>query len=61
MEWSSPSSPTETLSGLIQVQPKNVSVPKTIDLPCFLFRAAVLIHLKSLFAARFKLCKVSFV
>ena len=32
-----------------------------IDLSCFLFRAAAFIHLKSLFAARFKLCKLSFV
>ena len=29
--------------------------------PRFLFRAAVFTHLKSLFAARFKLCKLSFV
>ena len=30
-----------------------VLFPKTVDLPCFPFRAAVFIHLKSLFAARF--------
>ena len=34
---------------------------ETVDLPCFLFRAAVFIHLKSLFAARFKLCKFNFI
>ena len=49
-----------SLSGLIQVQPKNVSFPKTRDLPCFLFHVAVFIHLRSLFAACFKLCKLSF-
>ena len=32
-----------------------------IDLLRFLFRAAAFIHLKSLFVARFKLCKLSFV
>ena len=47
--------PTETLSGLIQVIPQEIYFPKTIDLPCFRFRAAVFIRLKSLFAARFKL------
>ena len=40
MEWPFPSSPTQTLSGLIQKQLKNFSLPKTVDLPCFLFRAA---------------------
>ena len=29
------------------------SFPKPVDLPCFLFRAAVFIHLKCLLAARF--------
>ena len=38
--------------------PKNISLPKTVDLPCFLFRAAVFIHLESLFAVRFKLCEI---
>ena len=57
----------ETFSGLIQVQRKSVFLfvfspqNKTIDLPCFPFRSAVFIRLKSLFATRFKLCKVSFV
>ena len=31
--------------------------PKSIDLPCFPFRAAVYIRPKSLFAARLKLCR----
>ena len=44
MEWPSPSFPTETLSGLIQIKSKNISFPKIVDLPCFLFRAAVFIH-----------------
>ena len=35
--------------------------PNTVDLSCFLFSAADLIHLKSLFAAGFKLRKLSFV
>ena len=30
-------------------------------LPCFLFHAAVFIHLRSLFSARFKLCTLTFV
>ena len=34
---------------------------EAVDLPCFLFRAAVFIRLKSPFAAHFKLCKFSFV
>ena len=46
---------------LIQMKPKSIYFPKTVDLPCFLFRAAVFIHLKSLFAACFKLCELSFV
>ena len=33
-----------------------MSFPKTTDLSCFPFRAAVFIRLKSLSAARFKLC-----
>ena len=33
-----------------------MSFPKAVDLPCFLFHAAVFIHLRSLFAACFKLC-----
>ena len=37
-----PSSPTETLSGLLQIKPQDISFSKTIDLPCFLFRAGVL-------------------
>ena len=59
MEWPSPSSWTETLSGLIQMEPENISFPKTVDVPCFLICAAVLIHLRSLIAACFKLCKLS--
>ena len=39
----------------------NISFPKTIDLLCFPPSADVVIHLMSLFAARFKLCKLSFV
>ena len=42
------------------MQPKNIYFPKIVDLPCFLFRAAVFIRLKSPFAARFKLCQFSF-
>ena len=34
-EWPSPSSPTETLSGLLQIKPQNVSFPKTTDLSFF--------------------------
>ena len=49
------------LSGLIQVSPQNMSFLKSIDLPHFPFRGTVLIHLKSVFAARFKLCKLNFV
>ena len=55
----------ETFSGLIQAQRKTVwfflQKKKPIDLPCFPFRSTVFIRLKSLFATRFKLCKVSFV
>ena len=40
---------------------KNLSFPKTVDLPYFQFHAAVFIHLKSLFATCFKLCIFSFV
>ena len=43
------------LSGLIQMK------PKTVDLPYFLLHAADFIGLKSLIAARFKLCKLSVV
>ena len=50
-----------TLSGLIQMLPKNGSFLQAKDLPCFPFRAAVFIRLKSLFAARFKLYKLSLV
>ena len=50
MKWPSPSSPTKTLPRLIQVKSENISFHKTIDL-CFLFRAAVFVHLKSLLAA----------
>ena len=32
-----------------------------VDLSCFQFHAAVFIYFKSLFAAHFKLCKLSFV
>ena len=38
-----------------------ISFPQTVHLPCFLFRAAVFIHLKSPFAAHFKLCTFSLV
>ena len=38
-----------------------ISFFKTVVLSCFLFLAAVFIHRKSLFDARFKLCKVDFV
>ena len=48
----SPSSLTETLSGLVQVNLKSLLFPQIIDLPCFPFHAAVFICLKSLFAAR---------
>ena len=61
MEWPSPSSPTETLSGLVQKQPKILSYPKAVDLPYFLVRAAAFIRPKSPVAARFKQCKFSFV
>ena len=54
-KWPSPSSPTESLSGLIQVKTQNNSFAKTIDLPCFPFHAAVFTRDKSQFAARFKL------
>ena len=40
---------------------KSISVPQTLDLPRYLFCAAVFIPLQSPFAARFKLCKLSFV
>ena len=40
---------------------RSLTQPDTADLSCFLFSAADLIHLKSLFAARFKLRKLSFV
>ena len=55
MELPSPSSLTETRSGPIQVKPYDIFPPKTLDLPCFPFRAVVFIRLKSLLAARFKL------
>ena len=35
-EWLPPSSPTETLSGLLQIQFQDISFSKTLDLPCFL-------------------------
>ena len=35
-EWLPPSSPTETLSGLLQIQFQDISFSKTMDLPCFL-------------------------
>ena len=35
MEWPSPSSSKETLSGLLQIWPKNISSSKTIDPLCF--------------------------
>ena len=35
------------------MQPKTFFVPKTEDLSCFLFRAAVFVRLKSPFDARF--------
>ena len=37
-----------TLSGLLQIKPEDISFPKTIDLPCFSFHAAVFLCLKSL-------------
>ena len=51
-----------TLDCLLQLWylSRNIHFPKTVDLLCFLFRVAVFIHLKSPFAARFKLCKLSF-
>ena len=42
-------SPTENRYSLVQVKPQDVSFTKTTDLPCFLFRAAVYIRLKSFF------------
>ena len=36
MELPSPSSPKETLSGLVRIQPQNFFSSKTIDMPCFL-------------------------
>ena len=41
MKWPSPSSLTETLSGLIQIWSINISFPKILDLQCFLFRASL--------------------
>ena len=41
MEWPSPSSLKETLSGLLQIRPKNISFSKTID-PLF-FPSALLL------------------
>ena len=48
-------SPTETLSGLTQVKPQDISFLKTIDVPYFSSLAAVFIRLKYLLAARFNL------
>ena len=45
IQWPSPSSPTETFSGWLQIQPQDGSFPKTIDLPCFAFRAVVFLRL----------------
>lgn len=42
-EWPSPSSMTETLSGLIKCNLKKKNSPKTVDLPCFLFCVVVFI------------------
>ena len=53
LEWPSPSSLTETLSGLLQIKPQDISFPKTIDLPCFPFSASSLCCL-------FKLCIIKF-
>ena len=39
IKWPFPSSPTETLSRLLQIKPEHISFSKTIDLPCFLFHA----------------------
>ena len=51
-----PSSPTETLSGLVLVRTQKIYFHKTIDLPCFLFNAAVFVCFGSLFAVHFKMC-----
>ena len=48
----SPSSPTETLSGLLQIKPQDISFSKTIALPCFPFHAVVFLCRKSLFGVR---------
>ena len=40
----------------MRVSDEDISLPQTIDLPCFPLRAAVFICLKSLFAVRFNLC-----
>ena len=53
----SPSSLTETLPGLFKSNletspPQKKKSKKKIDLPCFLFRAAVFLRLKSLFVVR---------
>ena len=43
----SPSTPTKTLSGLLQMKPPDNSFSKTIDLPCFPFNTAIFLCLKS--------------
>ena len=55
---SSPSSPTETLSGLLQIEPHDISFSKTTDLPCFQFHTVVFLCLKSVWCP-FE-CKLSF-
>ena len=41
-------------------QTEGISFPKTIDLPCFPFRAALFLPLKSLFVVRFNCVQIKF-
>ena len=56
MKWPSPSSPTETLSGLLQVKPQDISFLKTINLLCFPYSMLPCFHPSQVSGAHFKLC-----
>ena len=59
MEWPSPSSPTETLSGLLRIKAQGVSFSKPTDLPCFTYRAWCTVFLRLNWVSVVRLSRVS--
>ena len=55
LEWPSPSSPTQTLTGLLQIKPQDISFSKTTDLP---FHTAAFLCLKFPFVVHVSCAKI---